>query len=111
MKDFAYIVLIFSLLALYYLAGCKNTPISQFDEGVAELCTEGEHEYQGKPFTLVFDASYCPPDIKACYDPAHGNIFVADKRTCPKRLAHELRHFRGDTGVDRPRVGAVNDKH
>ena len=105
MTDFTHLALIFSLLALFVTACVpvhKNTPISQFDPGVAELCTEGSHEYQGKPFTLSFDATtHCPPEAAACISTI-GDVHVPDQRTCPRHLAHELNHLVGNHWVDRP---------
>ena len=102
------------LLLLLLLTGCTlNTPISQFDAGITELCTDGQHEYTHEGDTVRFYVhttedtdqifNWCGPDASACI--RGQDVYVPAGRSCPSSMAHELNHLFGNDWVDMPRVG------
>jgi hypothetical protein len=101
------------LLALS-LGGCTlNTPISQLDGDIEEICTDGLHSYTFKGVTRRFTVvtstdpdqiySWCGSDTQACTNGR--TMWLPSGPTCPRAAAHELNHVFNQHYVDRPPVG------
>ena len=95
-----------TLVVLLFLTGCTlNTPVSQFDQGVAQLCVNGPQSYKGHEFNVVLlDSvddiySHCGPNSLACTN--YSTIYVPQGPNCPKSMAHELNHIVGNHWVDK----------
>ncbi len=105
------------LALILLLSGCAlNTPISQFDAGVSDLCDGGEQSYTHGGVTKTFTVypldstddiyTHCGPDAKACL--IMGEVmYVPSGPGCAKSVAHELNHGFGNHWVDRPKVGGA----
>ena len=95
---------ILGFLGLCVLQACRvNTPISQFDDGVADLCEGGPQEYQGHQFNVNLMETY--GELRAqCNGHAactNGNsVWVIAGPKCPIAMAHELNHIIGNDWVD-----------
>ena len=92
------------VLLYFMLAGCKyNVPVSQFDEGIDQLCEGGLQEYKGHQFMVHLMDSYGEVRVQcdghdAC---TNGNaVWVIGGPKCPKYMAHEVGHIIGNKGVD-----------
>ena len=95
---------ILGFVGLCVLQGCKmNTPISQFDDGVAELCKGGLQEYQGRQFNVNLLDSYGAVRAECGGHDACSNgsaVWVIAGPRCPRDMAHELNHVVGNDWVD-----------
>ena len=92
------------LVALLALTGCKmNTPVSQFDSGIAQLCEGGLQEYQGHQFNVNLMDTYGELWVECDGHDACTNgkgIWVISGPKCPKALAHEINHISGNSWAD-----------
>ncbi len=106
-----YVMRVFLLVIL--LGGCTlNTPISQFDSGIAEICTDGKnsytHEGNTRQFTVLTSDdpdqiyNWCGPDAQACTNGL--TVWLPSGPTCPSAAAHEMNHLFDQHYVDGPSV-------
>jgi hypothetical protein len=109
--------LLTSMLILFNITACGMTlvtPIWHGDDGVAEMCVGGEHDYtyegQTKSFNVHLtepedlyaicgDAKYGAGPAQACIVNGH-DIYTPAGVNCPKHVAHELNHGFGNDFVD-----------
>ena len=100
-------------LFLLLLSGCSiSYPIWHLDEGVADLCSTGQHTYTHSGVTKTFnvyvvdDATISDTCGETRYGPAQActidktDIYVPEHH-CVKHVAHEANHVFGNDFVDR----------
>jgi hypothetical protein len=108
------------LLVLVSITACGITlvkPVWFGDDGIAEMCTGGQHQYTYEGQTKTFNVHLTQPqDIyEICGEARYGtgpaqaciiglDIYTPPGVNCPKHVAHELNHGFGNHFVDRPRI-------
>ena len=95
---------ILGFVGLCALQACRvNTPISQFDDGVAALCEGGLQEYRGHQFQVNLMDSYGAVRAECGGHDACTNgkaVWVIAGPRCYRDMAHEISHVVGNDWVD-----------